>query len=351
MLYVLFFYALSITTATASRTLIARQSARYWSPKALGAAVVPLPHCTATQSECKGWPDPPLLPLLLLDASRLLRSLPGPLSSSSVALTAGVGSGPCCGRLLTASSCSGLQVADTHHLMSRMLTMTCAVAKNSLQVMPDNAVEGLSCLLSRSRAHLMAMSPAEMEAPTTQAGMQVASRAAHPRPHRSSPRRQLTPPPPLLQLQLLWTQSARLLLLLRAPAAAAAAALIRPLCCCNLDGCHKSVLIAIQVCPPAAASAAICDSVSMTLATVLPRSSLQSQVGRIRSVTCYLLLMLVTVTRVTALLPKSHRARLCQIAVSAYADAPWKEMCSPAMRIQCNSKPAFDTRLHDRVQI
>jgi hypothetical protein len=129
--------------------------------------------------------------------------------------------------------------------------MTCAVAENSLQIMPD-AVEGRSYLFCRSGPDLMAMSPAEMEAPTTQAGMQVASRAAHPRPHRSSPRRQLTPPPPLLQLQLLWTQSARLLLLLPAPAAAAAA-LIRPLCCCNLAGCRKSFLVAIRMCPPVAA--------------------------------------------------------------------------------------------------
>jgi hypothetical protein len=94
--------------------------------------------------------------------------------------------------------------------------------------------------------------------------------------------------------------------------------------------------------------AAVCDSVSMTLATVLPRSSLQSQVGRICSVICYLLLMVVTVTRVTALLPKSHCARLCQVAIGACADAPRKEVCDPTMRIQCNSKSAIDTRLHYR---
>ena len=69
----------------------------------------------------------------------------------------------------------------------------------------------------------MAMRPAETEAPTTQAGMQVASRVAHPRLHSSSPRRQLTPPPPPLQVQLVRMPPGLPQPPLHAPVAAAAA--------------------------------------------------------------------------------------------------------------------------------
>jgi hypothetical protein len=200
--------------------------------------------------------------------------------------------------------------------------------------------------------YLMAMSPAEMDAPTTQAGMQVASKAAHPRPHSSSPRRQLTPPPlpplPPLQLQLLRTQSATLLLLLCAPADAAA--VIRPWYYYNLAGCHECFLVAVTTVSGGCTTVTVvCGSVTMTLVIVLPRSNCSHrQAEPAVSLTPVVYGSHCCPIDCTAAVEKSPRG--ChQVAIVARADAPWKCVCNPAMRIRCKS--ACDTRLRCSIQL
>jgi hypothetical protein len=104
--------------------LMARQSARYWSPNVSAAAAVLFLHGTTPVPGPDKWLrtlalPPACLPFVLLPLSAWPA---GVLGAARVALAA------LCGRLLTASSCSGLHATANAHSQLRVDTWTSKVS-------------------------------------------------------------------------------------------------------------------------------------------------------------------------------------------------------------------------------